>query len=416
MRTLAVRPAPVHIKLLDGRSIGLVMRIEQCVWSAATGWQSCKVPDDPAPPRTPLPGAVMGLVWVFGDPELLTDERISELRARFPHAHLVGCSTAGEVHGTTVSDHGLVATATLFEQTTVVTRYATVSAAAESLEAGRQLAAALPSAGLRHVVVLSDGLIVNGSALAMGLVGALPSDVAVTGGLAADGARFQRTRVIGPEGAASGLVAAIGFYGEALHVSCASLGGWDPFGPERVITRAQGNVLYEMDGTSALALYRTYLGDKAKDLPGSGLLFPLAVRVGAAAPVVRTILAVDEAAGSITFAGDVPVGGVARMMKANFDRLIDGARGAARASRERLGDTTPEFALLISCVGRKLVLGQRTEEEVEGVREVVGDGAVLAGFYSYGEISPFTPGATCELHNQTMTITTFAEDVHAPAA
>jgi hypothetical protein len=60
-------------------------------------------------------------------------------------------------------------------------------------------------------------------------------------------------------------------------------------------------------------------------------------------------------------------------------------------------------------VGRKLVLKQRIEEEVEAIRDVFGDGTVLTGFYSYGEISPFAPGEPCALHNQTMTITTFTE-------
>ena len=96
-------------------------------------------------------------------------------------------------------------------------------------------------------------------------------------------------------------------------------------------------------------------------------------------------------------------------MKANFDRLIDGATGAAGTGRVALGTATPELAILISCVGRKLVLKQRVEEEVESVRDVLGESVVLTGFYSYGEISPFTPGAKCELHNQTMTITTMAE-------
>jgi hypothetical protein len=193
-------------------------------------------------------------------------------------------------------------------------------------------------------------------------------------------------------------------------VGSASLGGWDPFGPERLITRSSGNILFELDGRSALDLYKLYLGDHAAELPASGLLFPLSLRTREGdAGVVRTILAVDEESSSMTFAGDVPEGGYVRLMKANFDRLIDGAMGAARTSAGAAGVGTPDLALLISCVGRKMVLGQRVEEEVEGVREVLGEGTVLTGFYSYGEISPFTPSARCELHNQTMTITTFSE-------
>ena len=205
-------------------------------------------------------------------------------------------------------------------------------------------------------------------------------------------------------------VAVLGFYGKRLKVGYGSLGGWDPFGPERLITRSKGNMLYELDEEPALNLYKKYLGDHAKGLPATGLLFPLSLRTGdGMTGIVRTILSVNEKEQSMTFAGDVPEGAYARLMKANFDRLIDGAVDAAKTSYEAIGSSSPDLAVLISCVGRKLILKQRIEEEVEGVREVVGDRTVLSGFYSYGEISPFTPGANCELHNQTMTITTFSE-------
>jgi hypothetical protein len=97
-------------------------------------------------------------------------------------------------------------------------------------------------------------------------------------------------------------------------------------------------------------------------------------------------------------------------MKANFERLVDGAEGAANMSNVPFGTSHPDLAILISCVGRKLVLKQRVEEEVERVQEVLGNTTSLTGFYSYGEICPVTPTEKqCELHNQTMTITTFSE-------
>jgi hypothetical protein len=188
------------------------------------------------------------------------------------------------------------------------------------------------------------------------------------------------------------------------------LGGWDSFGPERVVTRSKDNVLYELDGQSALELYKKYLGEHAQGLPATGLLYPLSLKMqDSESRVVRTILAVNEKDQSMTFAGDIPQGTNVRLMKANFDRLIDGAVGAAKNSQSQLTIAKPQLAILISCVGRKLILKQRIEEEVEGVQEVFGKDVVLTGFYSYGEISPFTPNAKCELHNQTMTITTFSE-------
>ena len=351
-----------------------------------------------------------GLVLFFGGRALLEDPAaFQQMRQRHPAAIIMGCSTAGEICGTRVSDDTIVATAIESEHTQLQLVTTTVGDDADSRAAGRRLAGSLDSPGLVHVFVLSDGLHVNGSELVNGLRDRLPQGVVSTGGLSADGARFGRTLVSANAPAVEKQIAALGFYGDRLRVGFGSLGGWDPFGPERLITRSRGNVLFELDGESALTLYKRYLGKHATGLPATGLLFPLALRVAAQQqPVVRTILGVNEAEQSLTFAGDMPEGAHARLMKANFERLIDGAVDAARIS-QRLADGPPQLAILISCFGRKLVLKQRIEEEVEGVRDVLGVHTALSGFYSYGEISPHTPNADCELHNQTMTITTLSE-------
>ena len=373
------------------------MKVEQLPWTDRDGWAA--------------PAAILDaeLVLVFGHRETLASRTFAgEIVTRWPHATRIGCSTAGQIHGTDVFDEGAVATAVKLNHTKVRVATAPVTAA-DSAAAGAAIAAQLAAPDLVHVLILSEGLDINGEALVRGLGQKLAATVSVSGGLSADGEHFKETVVFVDREARTNTVAAIGWYGTRLKVGCGSLGGWDSFGPERQITRSSGNVLYELDGKSALALYKRYLGDHAADLPASGLLFPLSLRTRAvSAPVVRTILSVNEADQSLTFAGDVPVGGYVRLMKANFDRLIDGAVGAGRVSTEALG-TEVDLALLISCVGRRMVLRQRVEEEVEGVRDIVGAGAAITGFYSYGEISPFTPQARCELHNQTMTVTTFAE-------
>lgn len=333
-----------------------------------------------------------------------------ELRARWPNARIVGCSTAGEIAETHVRDDSLVATALSFERSRVLTASVAIEGMEQSADAGRELAAQLDCAGLRHVLVLSEGLHVNGSELVSSLTEALPEGVAVTGGLAGDGSRFQHTAVALDGRPHGDRVVAIGFYGAGLRVGFGSLGGWDPFGPERLVTRSKGSVLYELDGQPALALYKLYLAHHAAQLPSSGLLFPLSIRQGEREGVVRTILGVDEREQSLTFAGDIPQGARARLMRANFERLVDGASGAAQNSATALRGQAADVAILISCVGRKLLLQQRVEEEVEAVRHALGRRPVLAGFYSYGELSPFTPSARCELHNQTMTITTMAEE------
>jgi hypothetical protein len=352
------------------------------------------------------------LVLAFATTDALAEDALwNELHARHPRARIVGCSTAGEISGPYVFDDCVVATAIAFEHGRVEVASALLADAPDSRALGTLVAERLPRDGLVHVLVLSDGISVNGSALVAGITAALDSRVAVTGGLSADGAQFKRTAVCLDAPQPSSQVVAIGLYGDRLRVGYGSLGGWDPFGPERRITRSKGNVLYELDGEPALDLYKRYLGEHAATLPASGLMFPLTIRAShdGAAAVVRTILSVDEVQRTLTFAGDVPQGHRARLMRANVERLVDGASGAAKTSVASAAPGATELAILISCVGRKLVLKQRVEEEVEAVCDVLGERAVVTGFYSYGEIAPFAPLAPCELHNQTMTITTLSE-------
>lgn len=320
---------------------------------------------------------------------------------------MVGCSTSGQIVGSSVRDNALSVSVTAFDDTCVRSVSVDVTAADGSHAAGQLLGERLGGPELRAVFVLSDGLRVNGSALVAGLVAAVGPDVVVTGGLAADDGQFARTWVIDAGEIHTGRVVAIGLYGGRVHVTGESAGGWGIFGPERVITRSAGNVLYELDGRPALELYRRYLGDLAEGLPGSALLFPLAVRQGSdGSQLVRTILGVDEANQSMTFAGDVPLGWRAQLMRSNPDRLID-IVAALRPAPEETAHR-PVLAVAVSCIGRRLVLGGRTDEEIEAVLDGLPDDVNLVGFYSFGEIGPDAQGR-CDLHNQTLTLTTVWE-------
>ena len=378
------------------------MKIEQTRWTEAKGW-------DPTEPGKL--GDAAQLILLFGSTSVLKEGRyLDTIKTSYPGAHLLGCSTSGEICDTQVLDDSVVVTAISFEYTRIQCTKVEIGNLECSFAAGERLAKALGTKELVHVFVLSDGLIVNGSELVAGLTKHLPAQVSVTGGLSGDGTRFQETLVFFDGQPRQNVIVAVGFYGTRLTVGYGSEGGWDPYGPERLITRSKGNILHELDGKSALELYKTYLGEHAKGLPATGLLFPLSIRTKQSeTAVVRTILSISDEGQNMTFAGDVPEGAYARFMKANFDRLIDGAAGAAKTSFEAGASVSPDLAVLVSCVGRKLVLKQRAEEEVEAVREILGEDTVMTGFYSYGEIAPFVPGARCDLHNQTMTITTFSE-------
>lgn len=378
------------------------MKTEQKHWTAEGGWQNLKNENL---------GDSANLVTVFGSRALLEDSsKFDEVKAFYPNAHVVMGSTAGEIVEDLVYDDSLAVTAIQFEKTELKVASMDINEAKDSFDAGVQMAEKLKGDGLCHVFLLSDGLHVNGSEIVKGINSALDKGVPCTGGLAGDAANFEKT-LVGLDGhPQESLIVAIGFYGDSLEVGYGSVGGWDNFGAERLVTRSEGNVLYELDGESALDLYKMYLGDKAKELPGSALLFPLGLKFDEDSDtIVRTVLAVDEEKNSMTFAGDIPEGCYVRLMKANFDKLIEGANLAAEHTTQKGGDSGDKLAVLISCVGRKLILGQRIDEEVEAVMGVLGDGTTITGFYSYGEISPVVESSRCELHNQTMTITTFAE-------
>lgn len=353
------------------------------------------------------------IVFVFGSKTLLKNiENINYIQAQYPNAILVGCSTAGEIYDHKVSDNTIIATAIYFEKSKIKTSYIILDKVQDSYEAGVQLVNSLDEKDLVHALVLSDGIHINGSQLVNGITDKLPSKVSATGGLAADSDKFEETIIIYENKILHNAVLIVGFYSQNLIVGYGSIGGWDPFGPERIITKSKGNHLYELDGKSALDLYKQYLGSHAKDLPSAALLFPLSVRDKESDPessVVRTILSINQEEKFMTFAGDMPEGAYARLMKTNFNRLIDGASDAAQISQSTLKGSNPDFALCISCVGRKLVLKQRTDEEIEAVNDILGKNISVAGFYSYGEICPFKKFEKCKLHNQTMTITTFKE-------
>ena len=352
------------------------------------------------------------LILAFGSPEFVDHPRVlADLARQYPRSLMIGCSTAGEIHGAAVRDNSLAVTVSRFDKTDLQLASIDVTSIADSYSAGKALALRLTAKpGLRAVMVLSEGLNVNGTKLIQGINDVVDDKVVVTGGLSGDGANFKRTWVAVGTRVQANVVAAVGFYGDYIHVTHGSKGGWDKFGPERVVTRSEGNVLYELDNKPALALYKEYLGDKAKDLPASGLLFPLSLRANAKDDkfVVRTLLAVDHEANSMTFAGDVPTGHLVQLMRAHFDRLVDGARIAAEVATQGRGPDESSLVVAISCVGRRLVLGARIEEEVEAVRDAISPNAQITGFYSYGEISPYGIGK-CDLHNQTMTVTMFAE-------
>ncbi|HUB94572.1 MAG TPA: FIST N-terminal domain-containing protein [Stellaceae bacterium] len=374
------------------------MRIEQRIWQPGRNWRTLSS-DHPTAPS---------LVLYFAAPGTMEDgKRFAELKAAYPGAMLLGCTTGGEIVDVDVHDGSVIATAIEFEDTQIRSARGEVAEGRSSFEIGMRIGAGLPHRGLKGVFLLSDGTKVNGTELVAGIQHVRGRDVPLTGGLAGDGARFGTTLVGLDANPEPGNVVALGFYGDRIRIGAGSVGGWDAVGPERTITRAEGKTLFDLDGEPALDLYKQYLGAEAAKLPASALLFPLRIHPPGTpeAALVRTVVGVDEAKKAMIFAGTIPEGHTAQVMLGHFDNLIAGAGQAA--SKAALPEA--KLAVLVSCIGRKLLLGQRVADEVESVAEVLGEHCRTTGFYSYGEIAPLEASAISDLHNQTMTVTTFAE-------
>lgn len=351
------------------------------------------------------------LILIFASlDESRVQEEVSNIATLFPSSIIVGASTSGEIFKDEVFDDTMVVSVTKFQSTKLKNHVCKTIGNNTSYQDGVSIANELSSDDLKGIFILSDGLQTNGSKLTHGISSVIKSSVVVSGGLAGDKDKFEKTWVIENGILKESSVCAVGFYGENIHFEATSKGGWDSLGLSRTVTKSEDNILYELDGKPALEIYKRYLGDKAKELPASGLLFPLELKedIDTQESKVRTVLAVDELNQSITFAGDIPQNSQVTLMKANFNRLIDGAEESAEILDFSNYNDEPLLCIAISCVGRKLLLKSRIDEEVEAVREVLPKGVNIVGFYSYGEISPLASGR-CDLHNQTMTLTAIWE-------
>ena len=351
------------------------------------------------------------LVLAFGTHEAFVPGGQAQMIAQsFPNAIVIGCSTAGEIANNGVHDNTLIVTANHFANPVFRSVSADITTMEETADAGRRFASQLERKDLKAIFILGRGLDINGSALIDGIRETVGNDVILTGGLAGDAGRFKQTFTLLNGEVADNKIVGFGIYGDTIEVTYGSLGGWDSFGPIRRVTKSKANVLFELDGKPALEIYKKYLGDKAKDLPASGLLFPFALLKNNQdnSGIIRTILAVSEEDQSVTFAGDIPINGLVRLMHTTNDGLVGGAKGAAELAVKENGQDQKGLGILVSCVGRKLVLGGDVDEELDAVRDAFGE-ATMTGFYSYGEICPMEGFSECKLHNQTMTVTYLAE-------
>jgi len=353
----------------------------------------------------------VNLILVYADRLLLEkQEMLESLQHQYPKAKLIVCSTAGEIYQRSATEGAATAIIIGFDKTAVSVESGEISKFKDSFELGRETATKINPEGLKYLMVISDGSLINGDELILGIKSVIHEDVCISGGLAGDGPRFEKTLVGCYPDVKEGNLVLVGLYGEHIKVATGVKGGWDEFGPQRTITKSSSNILYEIDGVNALELYKKYLGSYKDELPGSALLFPISIKTADTDfYLVRTILSIDEEKQCMVFAGNIPEGSAVRFMKSNPDRLVFAAADAGGQIVQNMQNVPVEMALIVSCVGRKIVLSERIEEEIEAAAEMLPASANIAGFFSYGEIAPYRKEKQTSLHNQTITITAFAE-------
>jgi hypothetical protein len=358
------------------------------------------------------------LVIVFGPsrPDAQIEDALAHVQSSFSNSVVCGCSSAGAMGGDQLLDQALSVAITQFERSHIKCVVQSFDAIQDSGNSARELAQELAADDLRAILLFSRGVAVNGSAIARNLRDVLPPGVVVCGGLAGDGLLFEQTWVVAGETRAADTMCAVGLYGDTLKVGWACDGGWEAFGPERRITKSDGMTLFDLDDRAATAIYKEYLGEQADNLPGLGLLYPLSIRddVPGAPQVVRTIMGVDTASETLSFAGEMPVGAVARLMRTTVNQLVSSAdeaveRAVGAIQPAETEQKEPVLAVTVSCIGRRLIMKDRADEEVGAVDHGLPAGSAHVGFYAYGVFGPERGGTLPVLHNQTVAVTIFSE-------
>ncbi len=376
------------------------MDIFQTYYTVSKGW------------RDPLPhlDSPQTLVLVFGHANYLTiSEPFKDILARYPNSVIAGCSTPAGILGDRVARKRLVISVTQFFDTRLQGVAIEKKESETSLELGSQVASLLKEDSLVGILTFADSTVINGSQYLQGIEQIVDNDIVITGGLSANSGGTSKNWVLKAGRAQEKVTCAIGFYGSSVNFLSSKGSGWKPFGIKRIITKSKQETIYELDGKPALRLYKNYLGKAADGLPQTGLLYPLAILSEKPEDnIVRSIMGIDEATQSISFAGDIPQGASTQLMYSTLENLIEGAEEAVDSLSTIHTHSEGVLSIVASCIGRLLVLGSDVEIEVDSVLKRLPYGTQQIGFYSAGEFATLGKGA-CALHNETLTLTVIYE-------
>lgn len=273
------------------------------------------------------------------------------------------------------------------------------------------------------LLVFPNGMGGDGLRVLDGLHSVLGPGFEILGGYLGDDERFQSTFQY-----YNGMVYRDAIVGLMIYyrMDCVRTGigvrsGFESIGNSFVCTASEGNIVREFDHVRALDLYKDFLGEeRSARLPGVcleypfGLIDPELSTDGSDMFQLRCGLSVDHAKGTISLAASIPSGSSVTLTTASRGDIIQGARMAAEQALAGLSGAIPRLVVMFSCVGRKLVLGRRIQEEVAAIKECFGEKVPLIGFYTYGEIGPVNkmkPGYDiAKFHNETVVLWVIGEE------
>jgi hypothetical protein len=345
--------------------------------------------------------------WLFCAPNKGLEVLVKGVQEAIGPQPLIGCTTDGELSSAGFSTGSAVIGGIVSDQ--VAFEIASVrDIGGNSGKQGRTLGARF-SDSVRYLQLFSDGITGDGSALLRGLQSALTAEMPIAGGTSGDGGKFVQSWQFLGDQILSDAAVAIGFCGD-FTLGTGVESGWSPIGLPKKVTRAEGNILYELNGESALEVYERFLGRHARNLPAVGVEYPL----GLIAPdqgsdddamLLRATMSVDREAGAIRFAGEIPEGTMVYLTCGDRGSILDATEKAASHAVAELGAATaPAVVFFYSCMARKMLLGLRTREEFERLRSQLTPEVPILGFYSYGEFCRPKRGLPSVLHNETATI------------
>ena len=269
---------------------------------------------------------------------------------------------------------------------------------------------------MKLAFVFSDALAGHGTEMVRGILEVMGGTFPIAGGAAGDDMAFKETNQYFDGEVLRDAVVGFGIAGD-IKVAVGADHGWQPLGEAHVVTSAEGTKLIALDGKPAFTIYQDYFGERAGDfkqaLSLQAVTYPLGMKAkGSDTVMIRVPLAVNED-GSITCGAEVVEGSEIYLMIGTLVSAMDAARLTAERLVGRVVDAKPRVVFVSDCVARKILFGERANEEITLLKSIGGPKAVIFGLYTYGQIATLDPAPTdintCDpgFYEQSISITVF---------